>query len=125
MRVKKQKPAGELVKSMMYLASGEGLTSVIPAKLIGMKEVYLFNVEKRKLTKLVAMQGLTISVKGTTIINIDPEQSFTKTVRKPEILKSSKPIGVREMRNIFKDINAVERPATGRTSDKTIILAVF
>lgn len=124
-RVKKQKPPGELVKGMFYLKESEGLTSVIPAKIVGAKEVYLFNVDRRKLSKLVALDGMTLSVKGTTIINIDQDLSQTKTVRKPEVLKTAKTSGVREMRTIFKDINAVSRPATGRTSDKTIILAVY
>lgn len=124
-RIKKQKPPGELVKGLFYLKESEGLTSVIPAKIIGAKEVYLFNVERRKLSKLVALDGMTLSVKGTTIINVDQDLSQTKTVRKPEVLKSAKTLGIREMRTIFKDINAVTRPASGRTSDKIIILAVY
>lgn len=124
-RVKKQKPAGELVKNMKFMKDGEGLTGESPVKIIGSKEVYLFNTERRKLTQIVAVDGMLLSVKGTTIINMDPEKSTTKTVRKPEILKDAKGSGLRAMRNLFKDIKAVARPANGRTSDKTLILATF
>lgn len=124
-RVKKQKPAGELVKNMKFMKEGEGLSGESPVKIVGSKEVYLFNTERRKLTQIVALDGMLLSVKGTTIINMDPEKSVTKTVRKPEILKDAKGVGLRAMRNLFKEIKAVARPANGRTSEKTLILATF
>ena len=124
-RVKKQKPPAELIKKMVYLKEAEGFTSEHPVKIVGAKEVYLFNVHYRKLTQIVAMEGYSLSVKGTTIINFDPEKSFSKTIRKPEILKDIKTIGLRSTRTLFKDVRAVNRPANGRVNDKTIILAAY
>ena len=124
-RVKKQKPAGELIKNFKFTKEAEGLTGESAVKIVGAKEVYLFNTERRKLTQIVAMDGLLLSVKGTTIVNMDAEKSFSKTVRKPEILKDMAKLGLRAIRNLFKEIKAVARPANGRSNEKTIIMAVF
>ena len=124
-RVKKQKPAGELVKTFKFILTSEGLSGINPVKIIGAKEVYTFNIEKRKLTQYVALDGTFLSVKGTTIINIDPEKSLVKTVRKPDILKDFAKLGLRAVRSTFKEIKAVARPANGRSSDKTVILCAF
>lgn len=124
-RVKKQKPAAELVKTFKYQQEFDTMKSEHPTKIVGAKEIYLFDSAKRKLTQLVAIDGYQLSVKGTTVINIDPEKSFSKVVRKPEILKSMKTAGVRAIRNTFRDIRAVSRPAIGRTNENTFILAIF
>lgn len=61
------------------------IASVQPEKVIGCQELWLFNTKYKTLTVLRAMNREGIQVKGTSFINYDEQNSFTKrTGRKPE-----------------------------------------
>jgi hypothetical protein len=103
------------------------LTSVHPSKLHGASEAYLYDVQLRKLTYLVADEySKTFTVKGTSILGFDTTKSQTKTLRKPEaqlkeFLKLGKPAG----RKFFNEVKAVATTPKGRTSERTVILKAF
>lgn len=62
------------------------LASVNPEKLIGCQELWAFNTKYKILTVLRAIDRGGLQVKGTSIINYDEKNSFSKrTGRKPEI----------------------------------------
>jgi hypothetical protein len=71
------------------------------------------------------VDGQTLTVKGTTILNYDESKSYQKTIRKPETLSGLVGKGKLDSRRFVKDINSAEGGLAGRTSDDTLILAVF
>lgn len=126
-RKRKEKPAGVLVQGMKYKQEDAelGLKSVHPTQLIGATEAYLFRTDRRKLQYFKAVDGQTLTVKGTTILNYDEEKSFEKTIRKPELIKNFVGKGKVDSRRYTKEFNSTEGNLSGRTSDETIIVSVF
>lgn len=122
----KKKPPIEVVKYMKYqLEESElGLKSVHPTKILESNEIYLYNVEYRRLIRVVGLDG-GLSVAGTTITNFDHTKTTQKTVRKPEILKGSQSLGKKELRLLYDNLTSKDSPYTGRTNDNTIILTVY
>lgn len=124
---RKVKPAHVLVSKMKYCKeiTELGLTSVDPKEIVGATEVVVFNTKYRRLTIIRALEDNPLSVKGSTIVNIDPTTSVCKTLRKPEeqlkqFVKQTK----RNTAMIFKTIKSVERAANGRMNEESIIISV-
>lgn len=127
-RKRKEKPAGVLVAKVKYLKEYTDLKlkSVHPEKMVGAEEVWVFNVKYRKLFQYVAQDGMTLSVKGTTLQNFDPEKSGAKTIRKPELFfKGVDAMTKRPLVKAFKEIKGVLAKATGRINEECIIVKVF
>ena len=127
-RKRKEKPAGVLVQKVKYLKEYPALKlrSVSPDKMVGAGEVWLFNVKYRKLFQYVAQDGMTLTVKGTTLQNFDPEKSGAKTVRKPEVFFNGiDAMTKRPLVKSFNEIRGVTAKATGRVNEDTIIVKVF
>ena len=132
-RKRKPIPVEKIVARVKYLkeykdpATKIDLTSIHPSKLHGASEAYLYDVQLRKLTYLVADEySKTFTVKGTSILGFDTTKSQTKTLRKPEaqlkeFLKLGKPAG----RKFFSEVKAVATTPKGRTSERTVILKAF
>ena len=132
-RKRKPIPVEKIVARVKYLkeykdpATKIDLTSIHPSKLHGASEAYLYDVQLRKLTYLVADEySKTFTVKGTSILGFDTTKSQTKTLRKPEaqlkeFLKLGKPAG----RKFFNEVKAVATTPKGRTSERTVILKAF
>lgn len=127
-RKRKIKSPAQLVAKVQYLKSYDELQmkSVTPDKIIGAETVYLFNTKLRKLFKYVAVAGLTLSVKGTSLLNFDAEKSCSKTVRKPEqFFQGMNAMTKRPVTKKFDDIRGVAAAAPGRINSDMIILKVF
>ena len=127
-RAKKAKPPAEVVKNVKYLDSdpSSGLKSEHPAKIVNATEVWLYNAKNRRLFKYVALGGLPMTVKGTTIINIDAEKSGGKIIRKPEVtLKDVANMTSRPLNALYKSIRGTESRAVGRLNEDTIIVKCF
>lgn len=124
---RKEKPAAVVASKVKYQIKDEelGLRSVPPANIIGSTELYVYSTKYRKLSCFKALQGMQLSVNGTTIVNFDEKASFQKIIRKPENLKSLNEQGKRFYQNFMKEINAAEGGVTGRMNDEMIILAAF
>lgn len=124
---RKEKPAGLLVKDLKFKISDEetGLKSVPASTIIGATELYLFRTDTRKLQYFKSVEGSTLTVKGTTILNYDESKSFQKTIRKPEILKEIQSKGKLDSRRFVKEIKSTEAKVSGRTNEDTIILNVL
>ena len=100
--------------------------------IIGATEVWVFNTKTRKLGKYVAMntdpkglarEGTGLTVKGTTILGFNEEQSVQKTLRKPdEQLREFAKSGKVKLRKFLEDIKTTDIKLTGRVNNETIIL---
>ena len=127
-RKKKSVPAVKKVTSLKYLKDHTELkiSSVDPTKIVGATEVWLFNTTNNMLTKLVSRTANGFDVKGTSILNVDIDNSIGKRVgRKAEeviavVLKGGKI----KLRKVFDMVNAKEVIPTNRTNDATVILKV-
>ena len=104
------------------------LRSVKAEKIIGSKEMFVFNTRNRKLQYYVADEsaGNALMVKNNTIVGFDPNLSSMKTVRVPkrqitELMKASKP----NTRKLFKGMRTVETKVSGRFGADLVILKVF
>lgn len=99
------------------------LKSIKPSDVVGKKKVYLFDTKYRRLTKVMSSAPTGFEFTGTTLKGIDPEKSFSKTVRKPEVLKGGG--GIRAMDRIYNMQKGKEfEVASQRMNDNIVIMAV-
>ena len=128
-RKRKVKTPIELVRKLKYLKEdkGLGITSEKPAKIVGAKEMFVFDVKKRKLMYFVADEyAAELTVRNNMIEGFDTNKSVQKTVRKPdefmkEFMKASKP----QTRKLFVNTKSVETKFSGRFNDNILILKVW
>jgi hypothetical protein len=124
-RMVKVKSVGQQTKTLKYLKSSVEfkVTSIDPSHILQNKRVYLFNTKNRMLTILSTDDKFEI--RGTTIQGVNPEESMSIRLRKPEeflsvILKNAYP-------RVLKEIGSLTtkpQVPNGRTNDQTIILKV-
>lgn len=126
-RTPKAKPAGVVVAKLKFAASNDELKlkSVSPTGIVGADELYCFNVKTRKLQVYKALDGMTLTVKGTTIMNFDMDKSSQKTVRKPETVSGISDKGKRVCANFMKALTAKPNVPNGRINADTILIATF
>jgi hypothetical protein len=124
----KEKPASVLAAKVQYMQefSELGLKSVLPEKIIGANQVWLYNTK----TKLLGMynsdnaKGLTI--KGTTIQNYNEQSSSGKRLRKPEVaLKEVLNGGKIVLKKLLDGLTTKPSVLTGRINSDTIIVRVI
>jgi len=124
----KEKPASVLAAKVQYMQefSELGLKSVLPEKIIGANQVWLYNTK----TKLLGMynsdnaKGLTI--KGTTIQNYNEQSSSGKRLRKPEVaIKEVLNGGKIVLKKLLDGLTTKPSVLTGRINSDTIIVRVI
>jgi len=118
----------KVVQKIKFLESSDdlGLQSIDPKSIIGSKFLLTFNTKTRMLALYYCNEATGFFVKGTTIQNFDVEKSFSKTVRKPEIvladlLKSIVQHGIEEKVSFIK---SKQKVLTGRINGDTLLLRV-
>lgn len=127
-RAKKVKSPTELTKNTKWKTEDETikLKSEHPAKIINATEVWVYNMKIRRLFKYVALGGTPLSIKGTTIINMDAEKSGGKIIRKPEVtLAGIQNQNSRTINKLYTDIRGTESRANGRLNEDTVIIKCF
>ena len=124
-RVKKEKPASVVAKSVKYMKEFAELSikSVTPDKIIGSSEVWIYNTKYKKLQ--VYRSTGALGIKGTTILNYDVATSGAKTLRKPELVKGYADMTKRSLATEFKNLKTKEAAVNGRINEECIILKVF
>lgn len=127
-RKKKVASSGQQVAKLKFLKESKEykMVSVDPVSIVGATEVYLFNTKYRRVQYLVTNSKQGFQVKGTTIQNVDLEQSYQKTIRKPEeflsdFLKAPKV----KSRKVLNELSTKPAETNGRVSDQTIIAKVY
>lgn len=126
-RKKKEKSPADLAKKIKYQEKDDELklTSVVPSTIVGSTQLWTFNTKNRMLSCYNAMGPSGLSIKGTTIIGFDEKTSTSKKIRKPnELLPRVLDGGKIILRNVLKDVRAVEKAANGRINNQTILLRV-
>lgn len=102
------------------------IASVNPAKIIGCQELWTFNTKYKTITVLRALDRGGLNIKGTSIVNYDEKNSFTKrTGRKPEehvnkVLTGGKII----LRKITEELKK-DASLAYRINENTVLLKVI
>lgn len=123
-RKKRAVVPSKVVKAVKYQKEDAALrlTSIAPEKLLEAEEAWLYNTKYRQLIRVSADEGVTLTIKGTTIQNVG--EVVSKRLRKPEVfLAEFRQATAIKRRKMFKDIRTKEAAATGRINANTIILA--
>jgi hypothetical protein len=126
-RATKVVPAGDVVKRLKFAKENQELKlkSVSPTAIVGAEEVWLFNTKYKKLQYYRAVDGMTLTVKGTTLMNFDAAKSEQRTVRKPETVTPLQEKGKRAMAQFLKSLTTKPAAVNGRVNEEVIILAAF
>lgn len=126
-RTPKAKPVGKIVARMKFSPANDELKlkSVSPTSIVGADELYCFNTKTRKMQVYKALDGMTLTVKGTTIMNYDMDKSYQKTVRKPETVAPVTEKGKRAFAAFMKALTSKPAALNGRVNADTILLATF
>lgn len=124
----KPKSASKLVEKLKYKSSDDNyeISSVDPTELIDSTEAWVFDTKTRRLTRYVAPKGQVLSVKGTSIVGFDEENSVSKTLKKPKNqLKELSNYGKVKSKKFMEELNTVSTKANGRMNNERIILKVY
>lgn len=127
-RKRKEKPAGVIVAKMKFKFADEeyGIKSISAPSIVNSNELWVFNTKYKKLQVYRAVaDGHGLSVKGTTIIGWDPENSGSRTLRKPELVKDYATMGKRPLNTAYKALTTKESAVNGRVNEECILLKVF
>jgi len=122
-RVRKQKSPLQLVSKLQYMKEDNELTSVDPIKIIGSKEVWIYNTKYKKLFRYVAADSSGISVKGTTLLNYSTAESLAKTLRKPQEILGN--LTKSWLNSSIKKLKTKPSAVNGRVNKDCIILKAF
>ena len=128
-RIKKAKPAEQLVAKLKFLIKDDklGIVSVPPAGIVGAQGVAVYNVKTRKIGYYISKSSAGLNVKGTTLTDFS-DKSFQKTLRKPpEQLKELKDQNTQKRFETWfaKNIKTTETKLNGRFNEDTVILKVY
>ena len=135
-RKAKARSASKVVEKLKFCKADDkySLASIDPTSIVGANELWVFNIKTRKIGKYIASnidpkglarEGSGLSVKGTTIIGFDEEQSIQKTMRKPvDQLKEFKDSGKVKLRTFLEDIKTTDTKLNGRCNPETVLLKV-
>lgn len=124
-RARKEKPAAVLVSKLKYMKEHveSKLKSDDPKSIVGASQVWLYDVDRRKLSCYNAVKGQTLTVKGTAIMNWDVASSSAKTLRKPELVINN--LAKRTINSSYEAVKTKAQAVNGRTNDNTVILKAF
>jgi len=127
-RKKKEVSVDKLLKHFKYQKENKEfkLTSVNPASIIGVQELWTFNTKYNILCVLRARGPAGLSIKRTTITGFDDKLSLSKRIgRKTEtVLKEVLSGGKITLRKLMDNINSSPVDTNGRTNENLIILKV-
>lgn len=128
-RKKKAVPVQKKLKTFKYAKKNEeyGVSSVPVEKLIGAKEVVLFNCKYRTITLLKSNNESGLDIKGTTFLNVDEKSSSTKgTGHNTKNIVSSLLSGTKvHMNKVFSSLKSGKKPLLTRSNENTIILRII
>ena len=125
-RKKKTVAVSKLIKNLKYQKEFTDLklVSINPEKIIGAKELWVYNTRYKTLGVYHAVSSVRgLSVKGCTIQDFDEDISIQKTARKPQDALGA--LNKRSLKKQLKDMKTKEQTLTGRINGQTILLGVF
>jgi hypothetical protein len=122
-RKTKPKTADKLVGKLKFQKEHTELkiVSVDPTKIIGARELWVFNTKYNVLAHYISDQGL--SVKGTTLQGFNEEGSQQKKLRKPaDTLPLITGSTAKAAERAFENLKTKEASTNGRINEFTVIL---
>jgi hypothetical protein len=122
-RKTKPKTADKLVGKLKFQKEHTELkiVSIDPTKIIGARELWVFNTKYNVLAHYVSEQGL--SVKGTTLQGFNEESSQQKKLRKPaDTLPLITGSTAKAAERAFENLKTKEASTNGRINEFTVIL---
>jgi len=122
-RKTKPKSADKVVSKIKYQKEDINLkiASIDPAKIVGAKELWVFNTKYNVLAHYWSEQGL--SVKGTTLQGVDAGRSKQKKLRKPaDVLPGITSSTSKAAERAFEAVKTKEATPNGRINEFTVIL---
>lgn len=124
-RKKKKKSPEQLIKKLNYKRDDTslGLTSIDPRDIIGASKLVVFNTKYSKICVYETQSADGLSVKGTTLQNVD--KAICKTVRKPKEFFKTLGNGIRSFNNQFSKLKTKESEASLRIGEHSIIVKAF
>ena len=123
-RAVRAKPAEKIVARMKFQKEDTNLkiVSIDPAKIIGARELWVFNTKYNVLAHYVAETDAGLTVKGTTLQNV-ADSSKQKKLRKPEqMLPGVLQTTAKAAERSFAGIKTKEGNPNGRINEFTVIL---
>jgi hypothetical protein len=127
-RKAKQYTATKLVEKLSYLDHDpvNKVKSIDPSKIVGTKQLWLFNSKTNEIIKYDQEDRAGLSVKGTTIQNFNGKTSSSKKlgVKTESILDRILEGGTITLNKIMSEINSKASKVTGRINNNMIILKV-
>jgi len=130
-RKPKVKTADKQTSKLKYLKDSKEfkLASINPLLIVGSQRLFTFNVKYKVLTELVSNSTKGFEVSGSTIKNVDSDESRQITLRHPtrpgglllEVLGKSK----KQIDNHWSQQSTKTQKTNGRINDNTILLRVM
>lgn len=125
---KKEIDPVKLVSKMNYMASFGEINSISPIEILGVHHVLLYNTKYNTVQLIIAMPDTVLTIRGSTIYNVDKERSIQKIVRKPESFLRDCMSGNGNIANIVMLLNNLHTKRTvptGAMNVHTLILRIL
>lgn len=127
-RVPKARAADKQIASLKYLKESVEfkLRSINPIQIPGSMRLYTFNEKNKMLTEYVTTATSGFEIKGTTLQNVDYEQSRTVKLRKPnDIIPLILSKTVKQIDNEWAKLTTKTSVPNGRIGIETILLRIL
>lgn len=99
------------------------LVSIDPLSIVGATTLVMFNTKYRQLTILRAASADGLSIKGTTILNIDPQSSEAKRAgREHSTIREMVNANKTQLAKLFNSIKSSKIEVRSRTSDEVLLI---
>ncbi|MDD4242830.1 MAG: hypothetical protein PHG08_00825 [Bacilli bacterium] len=124
-RAKRPVDPQKLVSKVRYLRGYPqyGLTSIDPVEILGKHAVLLYDTKYNKIQLVV---GNELTIRGSTIYNIDKESSISKIIKYPEMIQNKFLVGDFEyVLGSFRLLKTKPHIPSGSINDNILILKVF
>ena len=124
----KEKPASVIAAKVQYMKEFPELSlkSILPEKIIGANQVWLYNTKTKLLGMYNADNAKGLTIKGTTIQNYNEQSSSGKRLRKPEVtVKQVLDGGKIVLKKLLDGLTTKPAELTGRINSDTIVVRVI
>ena len=124
----KEKPASVVASKVQYMKDFAelNLKSILPEKIVGANQVWLYNTKTKLLGMYNADNAKGLTIKGTTIQNFNVETSIGKRLRKPDVaIKQVLDGGKIVLKKLLDGLTTKPAELTGRINSDTIIVRVI
>lgn len=120
----KPKTNKQQTKGIKVAPEYDGTKTISPEKIIGAKEMWVYNFKYRKMMVYRALDG-GLGVSGASVTNYNDDTSESKTIRKQEMWNVLKNATSSVLKKEFEKIRAVPMKVKPRLGQDTIIFKIL